>query len=368
MRTVIGAFLAAVLLGPSAFADSPGTWNGLPDRFQIDTGYFRLNANTVLRYNGAQGSGDDRLREGPRRRRDGRHVLGGRDLAGGPASPAQARPTRGLNRDRGDFTLAARLHLGRRDLQRRLSASTSTGTRHPRRLLPLRHLPQRPLRDRPDDRRRLPLARTRGSRRRAPSAGPAGPRAARSTRARAPAASPAPWAATRTAWLAKRLVARADFLYIKVKPEDSEASVTDWRARRRTTTSPQRRRRRPVQVQQVQLRPRDPGQRAGRRADLRGRPGLPDVPVLIRLGSRAPRQHAPEEPGEAARDLPRAGNGTRGPGDEDALTGADHVGGLIEASEVLRAGEAVSLTSMAQSRVPKSRIRSTSYWSLVRKK
>jgi len=30
-------------------------------------------------------------------------------------------------------------------------------------------------------------------------------------------------------WPAKRFVLRGDFLYIKVNPEDSEASVTDWR-------------------------------------------------------------------------------------------------------------------------------------------
>lgn len=30
-------------------------------------------------------------------------------------------------------------------------------------------------------------------------------------------------------WLTKRLVTRADFLYIKVSPGESEASVTDWR-------------------------------------------------------------------------------------------------------------------------------------------
>ena len=32
-----------------------------------------------------------------------------------------------------------------------------------------------------------------------------------------------------SAWLTKRLVTRADFLYIKVSPGDTEASVTDWR-------------------------------------------------------------------------------------------------------------------------------------------
>jgi predicted porin len=31
------------------------------------------------------------------------------------------------------------------------------------------------------------------------------------------------------AWLTKRLVARADFLYIKVTPGETDASVTDWR-------------------------------------------------------------------------------------------------------------------------------------------
>ena len=56
MRTVIGGVFVAGLLASSAFAQtSPGTWNGLRDRFQIDTGYFRLTANTLLRYNGPQG-------------------------------------------------------------------------------------------------------------------------------------------------------------------------------------------------------------------------------------------------------------------------------------------------------------------------
>lgn len=61
MRTVFGILLAAGLLAvaaPAGAQSSSGNWNGLPDRFQIDTGYFRLDANTVLRFNGAQGSGD----------------------------------------------------------------------------------------------------------------------------------------------------------------------------------------------------------------------------------------------------------------------------------------------------------------------
>ncbi len=47
MRAVIGGVVAAGLLVSPAFAQSSsGTWNGLSDRFQIDTGYFHLTADT----------------------------------------------------------------------------------------------------------------------------------------------------------------------------------------------------------------------------------------------------------------------------------------------------------------------------------
>ena len=56
MKAVLVGVLAAFVAAPSAFAQSSTpTWNGLPDRFQIDTGYFRLDADTLLRYNGPQG-------------------------------------------------------------------------------------------------------------------------------------------------------------------------------------------------------------------------------------------------------------------------------------------------------------------------
>jgi hypothetical protein len=58
-RAVLGGLLAATLLGTPALAQSPPlSWNGLSDRFQVDTGYFRLAAETQLRSNGAPGSGD----------------------------------------------------------------------------------------------------------------------------------------------------------------------------------------------------------------------------------------------------------------------------------------------------------------------
>ena len=59
MKTILGTLLgASLLVSPAAAQSSSGTWSGLSDRFQIDTGYFRISADTVLRYNGPQGSGD----------------------------------------------------------------------------------------------------------------------------------------------------------------------------------------------------------------------------------------------------------------------------------------------------------------------
>lgn len=59
MKLVIAA-LVACLLAPLALAQSrTGSWNGLPDRFLIDAGYFHLQPSTTLRLNSAAGSGDD---------------------------------------------------------------------------------------------------------------------------------------------------------------------------------------------------------------------------------------------------------------------------------------------------------------------
>src|SRR4029453_5764118 len=58
-RKILGAILAAGLLASPALAQSSGTWNDLPDRFQIDTGYYRIDAETVLRLNGPGTGGSD---------------------------------------------------------------------------------------------------------------------------------------------------------------------------------------------------------------------------------------------------------------------------------------------------------------------
>jgi hypothetical protein len=56
MRLALAALGAALLAAPALAQSTPGTWNGLPDRFQVDTGYFHLTAETILRYQGGQGS------------------------------------------------------------------------------------------------------------------------------------------------------------------------------------------------------------------------------------------------------------------------------------------------------------------------
>jgi hypothetical protein len=57
-RSVFAAILCAGLASP-ALAQSTGTWNGLPDRFQIDSGDYRIDADTVLRLNGSGIAGSE---------------------------------------------------------------------------------------------------------------------------------------------------------------------------------------------------------------------------------------------------------------------------------------------------------------------
>ena len=58
MKAFLGAALAAGLIASPAFAQSsPAPRNDLPDRFQIDTGYFHVTPDTLLRYNPAGGGG-----------------------------------------------------------------------------------------------------------------------------------------------------------------------------------------------------------------------------------------------------------------------------------------------------------------------
>lgn len=225
MRTVFVAVLAAGLVGGSTQAQSAsGTWNDLPDRFQVDAGYFHVDANTVLRYDSPQGGVgevdfeqdlglaekadtfwlDSSWRVGRRhqvklaftrlsRERSGNTLE--RDIAwGGETYKAGLTTTGESSSDllggyyrfavyRNDrFEIGPTLGVGYLWLDARIRA---TGTVN-------------------GQSRTLDSGKSTGS-----ITGAVGGYV--------------------TAWPARRLALHGDYLYIKVKPENSEAAVTDWR-------------------------------------------------------------------------------------------------------------------------------------------
>jgi len=241
MRVVIGSVLAAVLAAPLAFAQapppappapatqsSPDTWNGLPDRFQIDTGYFRLTANSVLSYNGSQGgAGEVNLEQD----------LGLNDKVNTFWTDATWRVGRRhqlklaftrFGRDRGDYTLQRDFTWGGETYNAGLSATTSSTTAIVGgyyRFAIFRN-------------DRFEIGPTLGigylkleARIKATGAvgGPGGSQSRSLDKAASTGSVTGAVGGYAEAWPAKRFVVRADFLYIKVTPGDSEASVTDWR-------------------------------------------------------------------------------------------------------------------------------------------
>ena len=223
-KSVFGGLVAASLFASPAFAESPsGAWNGLPDRFQIDTGYFRLTADTQLRYNGAPGSGDISLENdlGVDKNVDTFWVDGTWRV--GRRHQLKLGYTQ-LSRDRADFELERDFTWGGEEYEAGLSATTSTGS-------DILGGYYRFALFRND---RFEIGPTVGigyiwldARVRATGtiAG-----ASRSIDESASTGSvTGAVGGYANGWLTKRLVTRADFLYIRVSPGDSEASVSDWR-------------------------------------------------------------------------------------------------------------------------------------------
>jgi hypothetical protein len=228
MRAVIGGVLAAGLLVSPAFAQSPsGTWNGLSDRFQIDTGYFRITADTVLRYNGAQGSGDIDFEEDLGV--DAKVNTFWLDATWRVGRRHQLRLTyTKLNRDRADYSLGRDFTWGGQTYNAGLSASTSTGS------------------DILGGYYRFAIFRNErfeigpslgigylwlnaGIRATGSVTGPGGAESRTLDESASTGSVTGAVGGYANGWLTKRLVTRADFLYIKVNPGDTEASVTDWR-------------------------------------------------------------------------------------------------------------------------------------------
>ncbi len=229
ISAVIGGVLVAALSAPSAFAQSsPATWNGLPDRFQIDTGYFRLTASTVLRYGGPEGSGGEVNLE---------QDLGVNDRVDtfwvdstwrvGRRHQLKLAFTR-FNRDRRDFTLQRDFTWGGETYNAGLSASTSNrnaiiGGYY--RFAAFRN-------DRFEIGPTIGIGYLKLEARIQATGTVSGPGGSESRTLDEGASTGSMTGAVggyAEVWPARRFVVRGDFLYIKVKPGDEEASVTDWR-------------------------------------------------------------------------------------------------------------------------------------------
>jgi hypothetical protein len=228
MRGLLGVVVAA-LVAPTAFAQSQAeTWNGLPDRFQLDTGYFRLQADTVLRYNGpAGGSGEVDLE----------NDLGVDDLANtfwldgtwrlGRRHQLKLAFTR-LSRDRANYTLQRDFTWGGETYSAGLDATTHTGAKvigGYYRFAAYR-----------SDRFEIGPALgvgyiwlDAGIRATGTATTPGGTESRSLDESASTGSVTGAIGGYASAWPAKRLAVQGDFLYIKVKPGDSQASVTDWR-------------------------------------------------------------------------------------------------------------------------------------------
>ena len=275
MRAVFGGVLAAILFVSPAFAESSsGTWNGLSDRFQIDTGYFRLTADTQLRYNGAPGSGDISFEDDLGVDKNVDTFWVDATWRVGRRHQLKLGYTQ-LNRDRADFALERDFTWGGEDYKAGLSASTSTGSD----ILGGYYRFALFRNDRFEIGPTVGIgyiwlnARVRAT----------GTIAGVSRSLDESASTGSITGAVggyANGWLTKRLVTRADFLYIKVTPGDTDASVTDWRLGadyyffRNAGLGVQ------YKYNKYTLRSRNPRQPAGWRDHLQGLPGLPVVPVL----------------------------------------------------------------------------------------
>jgi predicted porin len=228
MKAVLGSVLAAGLLASPAFAQSSsGAWNGLSDRFQIDTGYFRITADSTLRYNGPTGSGDVNLEKDLGLDNKVNTFWVDATWRVGRRHQLKLCYTR-LNRDRADYTLGRDFTWGGETYNAGLSAATTSGT------------------DILGGYYRFALVRNErfeigptigvgylwlkaGIRATGSVSGPDGTVSRSLDESASTGSITGAVGGYANAWLAKRLIVRADYLYIKVKPGDSEASVSDWR-------------------------------------------------------------------------------------------------------------------------------------------
>ena len=217
----LAAALGLLAVAAPAFAQSPTeTWNGLPDRFQIDAGYFHLDAKNVLRFEGADEVDFERDLAVP----EGTNTFWlDATWRTGRRHQIKLSFTR-LSRERRDHTLTRDFTWGGDTYEAGLTTDTDTGA------------------DIFGGYYRFALLRKERY-----EVGPTVGIGHLSLEARIRATGTVNGASTTidrsastghvtgavggyaSAWPAKRLVVYGDYLYIKVNPGESQASVTDWR-------------------------------------------------------------------------------------------------------------------------------------------
>jgi hypothetical protein len=246
MKIVACSVFAAAVSAPLAWAQAPpapqpvptaaapvtqappATWNDLPDRFQIDTGYFRLASDTLLRYNGPRGgSGEISLEDD----------LGVDDQVDtfwvdatwrvGRRHQLKLAYTR-FNRDRADYTLQRDFTWGGETYSAGLSASTSNrnsvvGGYY--RFALFRN-------DRFEIGPTIGIGYLKLEARIQATGTATGTGGSGSRTLDEGASIGSPTGAVggyAEVWPARRFVLRGDFLYIKATFDEDEAAVTDWR-------------------------------------------------------------------------------------------------------------------------------------------
>jgi len=229
MKSLFAVIFSTGLLVTPAFAQTgAATWNDLPDRFQIDTGYFRITGNTVLRYNGPRGSGDVDFENdlGVPRQADTFWVDATWRV--GRRHQLKLGYTR-LTREGDGHTLTRDFQWGGQTYNAGLSATSTTGTDllgGYYRFAVIRN-------DRFEIGPSIGIGNLwlrAGIKATGTVTGPGGAPVNRTLDQSASIGHiTGAVGGYLTAWPAKRLALHSDYLYIKVSPENVEASVTDWR-------------------------------------------------------------------------------------------------------------------------------------------
>lgn len=225
MKSALGAALAVALMSSPAVAQSSyGTWNDLPERFRIDGGYFRLEPTTKLRFNGDEIELEEDLGFDNVANTfwiDGTWRLGRRHQI-------KLAFTR-LSREVFDFQIQREFEWGGEVYNAGLRADSDTSTK----LLGAYYRFALVKNDRFEIGPAIGVgyiwldARIRAT---GAITGPGGGTEERSLDESATEKSPTgALGGFFSVWATERLKLDGDFLYIKIKPNEDEAAVTDWR-------------------------------------------------------------------------------------------------------------------------------------------